>query len=271
MSSFTERYGPWSLVTGASAGLGAEFAAQLARRGINVVLVARRNQRLEQLAASLCENHGIQAKALALDVTSGDLEQVVEEATRSLDIGLLINNAGSAQTGAFVEHSLEQELSQMYLNCRAPLVLAHHFGRRFVARGGGGIVNVCALAAFMPMPRWSHYAATKAYSLHLSAGLWHELAEHQVDVLALCPGATSTEFAEVAGMNHQGGMEPEMVVASALARLGHGPMVVPGFANRMRSWLLKRVSTRKAIDIGAGVVSMLQEPQRPPQRAGGVS
>ena len=244
---FLTEYGPWALVTGASSGLGEEFCRQLAIQKINLVMVARRKDRLEKISRELEDRYSIETKVIAADISKADFLQQITNITDSMDIGLLINNAGFALTGNFLDHSLEEELSLLYVNCRAPLMLAHTFGKKMVQRGGGGIINVSSVSGFMPLPFWTHYAATKAYSLNLSEGLWFELKGKEVDVLALCPGGTNTEFSQVAGTKH-GGMKPSSVVALALRDLGRKPTTIVGIGNRMivllgkimpRPWMIK--------------------------------
>lgn len=247
MTNFAKKYGPWALVTGASSGIGEEFCRQLAALKINVAMVARRKERLEQLSHELETKNGIETKVIAVDISKADfLTQIIAETT-SLNIGLLINNAGFALSGNFLDHSLEEELSLLYVNCRAPLILAHTFGRTMVKRGNGGIINASSASAFQSLPFWTHYAASKAYSLYLAEGLWFELKEKGIDVLALCPGVTNTEFSQVAGTK-SGGTDPASVVALALRDLGRKPTTVAGIGNRMvvllgrimpRSWMLK--------------------------------
>ena len=247
------KYGEWALVTGASSGIGAEFCRQLAARKLNLVLVARRADRLQQLSATLTQAHGIETRVVVADLSRDDFLAPIAAATDALDVGLLVNNAGFALTGKFLEHVLDGALALQNVNCRAPMMLAHHFGRRMVQRGRGGIINVSSASAFMPLPYWSQYAASKIYLLHLSEALWFELKDQGVDVLALCPGSTRTEFARIAGTQMQG-MDPEYVVARALASIGRRPSVVPGLGNVVASWIGRLLTRRRAVILGSMVV-----------------
>jgi len=257
MDNFSKKYGPWAAVTGASSGIGEEFSWQLAAQKINLVLVARREKRLDALAKKLVAKHHIEVKVVSADLSKLDSIERIKTATASLDVGLLVNNAGFALTGDFLDHNIEDELSLLYVNCRAPLVLSHFFGKHMVKNKKGGIINVSSISAFMPLPFWSHYSASKAYDLYLSEGLWFELKDHGVDVLALCPGGTRTEFTEVAGTK-EGGMEPALVVESALQNLGKKSSIVPGLGNRFIVLLTKLMPAKRRIKLGAKVVKSME-------------
>ena len=252
--NFSEKYGPWAIVTGASSGIGEEFCRQLAARKLNLVLVARRQERLEKLSRELVREYGIETKIITLDVSDINFLEHITTATESLDIGLLVNNAGFALTGNFLDHSLEEELSLLYVNCRAPLMLAHSFGKRLIQRGRGGIINVSSVSAFLPMPFWTQYAASKVYDLYLSEGLWFEFKQKGIDVLALCPGGTRTEFSKVAGTKSHG-MESGRVVELAIRNLGRKSLVIPGFGNRLVVLMNRIMPRRWLIQIGARVVA----------------
>ncbi len=253
MNNFVNKYGPWAIVTGASSGIGEEFARQLASLKLNLVLIARRKEKLELLSTELMNKYGIQIKIIPTDISHPDFLKQIKAVTDLLDVGLLINNAGFALTGNFLDHTIEDELSLLYVNCRAPLILSHHFGNKMVQRGKGGIINVSSVAAFLPMPFWTTYSASKVYDLHFSEGLWFELKGKGVDVLALCPGATRTEFSKVAGTKG-GGMEPVQVVQIGLQNLGKKPTVIAGISNRIITFLMKFFSRKSLIRIGAKVI-----------------
>lgn len=229
MAALRERYGPWALVTGASAGIGQEFARQLAAHGLNLVLVARRADRLRALAAELESRHGVAAIAAPLDLASDDFLDELQPITTGLEVGLLVNSAGFSLTGEFLDHPLEDQLRLLYVKSRAPLMLAHRYGRAMRQRGRGGVIFVSSITGFVATPLWSHYAATNAYGLLLGEGLAAELRPHGVDVLALCPGTTRTEFLEVAEINSFMAMDAPEVVAAALKSLGRTYSLVPGW------------------------------------------
>lgn len=232
MSDFAERYGPWAVVTGASSGIGEAFARRLAASGINVVLVARREDRLVRLATELGERHAIETRIVPVDLASDDFLPVIEKATHDLDIGLLVNNAGVLAAGRFLDHDLDDELNQLNLNTRAVLALAHHFGRRLRERRRGGMIFLASTVAFAGVPGMSAYAASKAHALTFAEGFAREVADHGIAVLALCPGPTSTEIWP-SGATPTLPMRPEAVAEIALRKLGKRTTVVAGLFNRL--------------------------------------
>ncbi len=248
MNTFNDQYGPWALITGASSGIGAEFARQLAAKGLNLVLVARREERLCALARALESAHPIAVTIIPVDLTTTDFLAVIQQATDGLEIGLLVNNAGVMPTGRFLDHDLEQELRQLKLNTRAPLILTHHFGRPMAERGRGGLLFLASMTAFQGTPSASLYAATKAFDLVLAEGLHVELKEAGVDVLALAPGFTATELAgelDFSGTPIKP-MPTRPVVQAALRALGRKAVVVPGSQNRLLVWMGKHLLPRSA-------------------------
>lgn len=231
MATFREMYGPWAIITGASSGIGSNFANQLAERGLNLILVARREDRLRELAVRLEKSFPIKTKVVVADLSRDDFGADIQRSTAGLDVGLLVNNAGFSNTGEFLENDVGSELKMLHVNCRAPLILAHEYGRKMKARRRGGIIFLSSMVAFTAVPLWSNYAATKSYALLLAEGLSHELEASGVDVLALCPGTTRTEFQEVAGTDAFMAMEPDKVVRFALNQLGRKKTAIPGFLN----------------------------------------
>ncbi len=254
MSSFFERYGPWALITGASSGIGAEFARQLAARGLNVLLAARRKERLAALAEELKARRTVNARAVEVDLSQPDFLPTLLAAAAGLEIGLLVNNAGFGTSGEFLANPLERELAMLEVNCRAPLILAHELGRAMADRRRGGIIFVASIMAHLSAPYWAGYAATKAHNLLVAEGLWYEMKRRGVDVLALCPGATDTEFKDVAGIRARYPQMPVApVVAAALRALGRKPSVVAGFQNRVVYLLLKLLPRRLATSVWGAV------------------
>jgi short-subunit dehydrogenase len=231
-TEFARRYGPWALVTGASSGIGREFARQLATRRLNLVLVARRAERLNELAAELIAAHGIEARPLPLDLCYDDFLTPIREATSGVEIGLLINSAGFSLTGPFLDMSAGDLARMLNLNCRAPAALAREFGPAMRARRRGGIIFLSSVTGFAATPRWSLYAATKAFNLLLGEGLAAELRAEGVSVMALAPGTTRTEFLDVAGVDDFMGMAAQDVVGPALDHLGQSDVFVPGLFYR---------------------------------------
>ena len=188
-----QRFGPWALITGASSGIGAEFARQIAANGINPVLVARRKDVLEdQVGPDLAETYGVQYRAVRADLSQpGGLAPVVA-ATNDLDVGLVISNAGDMVLGELLTDSHEDLLAELRLNTEAHLSLTHHFGQAMAARGRGGLLLVSSTAALQPAPYSANYSAAKSYVLLLGEAIHRELAARGVHVSVLVPGATNT-------------------------------------------------------------------------------
>lgn len=235
VSEFRRRYGPWALITGASSGIGAAFARALGSRGLDLILVARRAERLEMLAGELRAS-GVQAIPVPLDLTAADALLRLEAAARGREVGLLVNNAGYGASGAFAAVDREWQTRMVRLNCEVPVAMAHTFLPPMLARRRGGMIVVASTAGYQATPWMAVYGATKAFDLHWAEALRVELHGSGVDVLALCPGHTETEFHEVAGVRASAtglSTRPERVVDVALRRLGRRAAAVPGLANRI--------------------------------------
>jgi short-subunit dehydrogenase len=196
-----------ALVTGASAGIGAEIARELAARGYGVVLVARRKAKLDELAEELRSEHGIRAEPLACDLAKptprGKLAKQI--ADLGLEIEILVNNAGFATNGPFHESDPAREIEQVRVLVEAPVALTSAFAPAMVERGRGAILNISSVAAMQPLPYSAGYSAAKAYVLTFSEALHHELKGRGVIVTALCPGPVSTDFWEISGWEVAGG------------------------------------------------------------------
>jgi short-subunit dehydrogenase len=238
-TTLLQRFGPWALVTGASSGIGAEFARQLAQHKFNLVLVARRKQRLDALAEGLRRDSKIQTKVIAVDLARPDFLHLILAEADAIEIGLLVNNAGFGLTGRFIEHEMDRELDLLNVNCRAPMLLSHVFARQMAKRKRGGIIMVSSVSGYVSTPYEASYSASKVYELFLAEALRYELKNDGVEVLALCPGVTQTEFHELAGSPPVAAMAAGPVVRAALRKLGKKPVTVPGWHNRMLVGLLK--------------------------------
>jgi uncharacterized protein len=245
---FTDKYGPWALVAGGSVGLGAEFARQLARRGLDLFLLAEAAHPMAELAEELRRREGVEVRSLVLDLAKPDLLEELAPATDSLEVGLLVSVAAHAPIGPFLDLSLEDKLRVVDVNCRAPLVLAHHFGASMARRGRGGVVVMSSIAGLQGSPFVATYAASKAFGRVLAEGLWSELGPRGVDVLAVCAGPTRTPAFE-ASRPRPGFfppvMEPSAVVDAALRALGRRPSVVAGWWNLATALVLERLLPRR--------------------------
>lgn len=228
-------YGPWAVVTGASDGIGREFARTLAKEGFKLVLVARRRQALESLANELS---GTEVRVIDADLSTVEGLARVETETKPLDVGLLVASAGFGTSGAFLDNALEAELSMLDVNCRAVAAMTHAFGRRLVTRGRGGIVLLSSLVAFQGVRHAANYAATKAWVQSFAEGLALELEPLGVDVLASAPGPVRSGFGERANMQMSMSATPDTVARATLAALPRGGTVRPGFLAKFLEWSL---------------------------------
>ncbi len=250
-ASFRERYGPWALVTGAAQGLGAEFARQLAARGLNLLLVDVLEEALRQRARQTAADSGVETRALRLDLTRPDMLAALRRATAALDIGLLVNNAGVSAIGPFLDVPAEQHARVLEVNARAPMLLAHHFGGLMRARGRGGIIFVSSGSAVVGTSFVSAYSASKAFVRNLGEALWAELHPRGVDVLAVLVGATNTPGWRAGTPNPDASVWPpvmraEDTVREALNALGKGPVCTPGVQNRLAFFFTSRLLSRSA-------------------------
>jgi hypothetical protein len=203
-----------ALVTGASAGIGECIARELAARGHNVVLVARRKARLKELAADLADQYGVRAETISCDLGKpaprGRIPGQIEE--MGLEVEVLVNNAGFATNGPFSESDTARELEQVRVLVEAPVALTSAFAPGMVERGRGAILNISSVAAMQPLPYSAGYSAAKAYILTFSEAIHEELKSRGVTVTALCPGPVSTDFWEISGWELAGGASFERSV-----------------------------------------------------------
>jgi short-subunit dehydrogenase len=239
---------PLAVVTGASAGIGAVYARRLAAQGFDLILVARRRERLEELASELSSRHGAQVEALPADLIRDDGLQLVEERiARAENLEFLVNNAGFGVMGRFSEGPVDSHNAMHRLHVLATMRLSHAALRKMRARGKGALVNVSSVAAFICRPGNTSYYATKAWVNCFTEGLYLELkaARSPVRVQALCPGFTVTEFHDVMGFDRKQvpsswWMSAEDVVEASLRGLQRNQLfVVPGWRYKLIVWLLR--------------------------------
>jgi short-subunit dehydrogenase len=233
--NFARMYGPWALIAGASEGVGAEFARQVAAAGVSCVLVARRGAPLELLGRELQDRHGIGVRTITLDLALPDAGETLDRATADLQVGLLAYVAGSDPNGArFVDVPLAQWVALTRRNVDTLMSCAYLFGRRMVRARRGGIILVSSHAAFSGADRLSTYSATKAFGLNLGESLWAELKPLGVDVLNLILDATDTPTLRAALARHGIALDslplalPADVARVGLAHLSHGPTLIWG-------------------------------------------
>jgi len=248
---FRAGYGPWALVAGGSTGLGAAYVRELASRGLNVVAVARNGEKLAGLKAECEAKHQVEIRTLVLDLLdSGAFDRVVD-ATKELDIGLLVYNAAFPNAGVFLDRGVELQRSVVTLNCLRPMELTHHFGSLMKARGKGGIILMSSLTAFNGSPYIANYGATKAFNMILGEGLWYELKQNGIDMTVCCAGVITTPnfdegFSGKASLIEPPKMSPEEVARRAAEMLGRKAVFVPGGMNSFLSFIMRRLMSRRA-------------------------
>jgi short-subunit dehydrogenase len=224
---FKEHYGPVALVTGASSGIGKSFAELLATKGMELVLVARRVQRLNELASRLEKQRGVKVTVRETDLSDITAAQQILDATSSLDIGLVISNAGFGFKGPYSNCDPKVMADMLMVNCNTPMQLAHGFIPRLRKRGKGGIIFTSSVEALIGCPYSTAYSATKALVNALGEGLWAELQPEGIDVLTLCPGATESESAGLQGIDIstlRNVMPAEEVARLTLENMRKGPV-----------------------------------------------
>lgn len=239
-------FGPWALVTGASSGIGKEFARQLAASGVNLVLVARRLPLLEEIGHTLAHEYGIDYRVMALDLSQENFLEELEAVTQDLDIGLVVSNAGAATPGEFLSHDPGYLHQTVRLSVLAHMDLAHHFGKKLAARQRGGIILLSGMGAAQGVPYMANDSATRAYVLTLGETLNFELKKAHVHVTVLLPGPTYTPLAENMGFDARSTpLTVEQTVSEGLAALSaNRPSHLSGVQFRMMNRLMPRALFR---------------------------
>lgn len=255
------RYGEWALITGASSGIGTSLAREIAAEGMNVVLSARREERLLALAGDLERDFGIKTRVVAADLAERSGQAALLDGVEDLDIGLLVNNAGLGYAGRFDLLDGEQLRRLVSVNCEAPLVLTHALVQGMRDRGRGGVFFTGSIAGRIPLPLHAVYSATKAFDQFLGEALWGELRASNIDVVVLEPGSTETEFQQVAGEIAHSGQSADEVARIGLAALGQQPSVIAGWFNWIQVNAASRLLTRPISAHVARTVMAKQTPE----------
>ena len=263
-ADFAARYGPWAVIAGAAEGIGAAFASELAARGVGLLLVDVNAQRLDETAAPLREQ--IEVDTLVADLRAPTGLDAIVDAAGSLDVGLLVYNAGISYVGPFKEQTLESSLAQLDINVRAPTVLVHRLLPGLLKRGRGGIILLSSQSAMRGAPLVSTYAATKAWALVLGESLWEELRHDGVDALAVLPGSTRTPgwmaSRPQSGLGTSNVMEPVDVAREALDALGERPSIIIGAQNRESEALIATMDRRDAVAMMGDVMREMYPRER---------
>jgi short-subunit dehydrogenase len=267
--TFSGKYGPWAVVAGASDGVGAAFAEEIARRGVNVVLLARRQTVLEEVAAGISARTGVQTRTLAVDLARVDASEVIATATADLEVGLLVYCAGAdPDFQPFLANPVSTAEAMIQRNCTVPVQLCHHFAAPMVQRGTGGIVVFGSGAGFVGAPNMVAYGASKAFDMVFAEALWSELHDTGVDVLGLILGKTDTPA--LRRLERERGSttaadEPladaatvDEVVTEAFENLANGPTWMVGETMRAGMQMLGSLPRNDAVNlmIAASAASM---------------
>lgn len=259
-SDFAQRYGPWALIIGASEGVGAAYALAVAGRGLNVVLVARRQAVLDEVATDIRARTGVRTRTIAVDLTGHDAMDRLAAGTADLEVGMVFYCAGADPVfEPFLDHPVEVPLAMVHRNCVVPMQVCHHFAGPMRDRGRGGLVLVSSGAALAGGPNMVGYGATKAFDLVMAEALWAELHDLGVDVLALVLGLTDTPALRRLMVRRgslpagdpeapiAGAMTADEVVAEALASLTDGPTCFVGEMMRLGAQTFATMSRNDAV------------------------
>jgi len=246
-NTFQESYGPWALVAGGSEGLGEAFAQALAKRGLNLVLLARREDKLRQAAEKLKERYSIDVNTHALDLADFEKTKQIICGLKE-QLGIMVYNAAFAPIGLFENIPEEQLALAADVNVKGPLLLSKLMSERMMPRGKGGIVLMSSLAGTQGSLGLQTYSATKSFNAILAEGLWKELKPHGIDVIACVAGAILTPGYRQAEKNKPapGTLSAETVAEKTLQALGKKPVIVPGAVNKIARFLMLRILSRKA-------------------------
>jgi short-subunit dehydrogenase len=268
-ATFAGRYGPRALVAGGANGIGAEYCRQIAATGIGLVILDRDETGLEAIAGelrSLPDAVDVVTAVVDLAQPAPILLDALRQVVGDLEVSLLVANAAWSPVGPFLETDLTGLLTAIDINCRAPVVLVHELGARMATRGRGGIIVMSSLAAEAGAASVALYSATKAFDLVLAEGLWYELRDRGVDVVAIRPGSTRTpgwQSSQPASGEVTGVMEPADVVRDALAALGTTPSIAAGASNRAAEAMFRSMTRRDVIELMSSITSHHVTPDPP--------
>lgn len=250
MNNLKQRYGNTALVAGASEGIGAAYATLLAAEGLDLVLVARRLEALQQFGESLKKTYSVGVTCISCDLGDVDATENLLNALDGKEINLLVYNAALSYIGPFIENTPEYHVRMAQVNMITPLHFLHAFGEKMLQKGRGAIILMASLAGFQGSGYLAMYGATKAYNRILAESLWYEWKDRGVDVMACCAGATSTpNFIETqpekTGFFAPKVQSPDAVATECLKRLGRQPSFISGTGNKVASFIMQKLLPRK--------------------------
>ncbi len=256
-----KKYGNWAIVTGATDGLGKQFAIQLAEIGFNLVIVGRRKNLLDELHKKLNQAHKVKCLAIDLDLSTNDAVKILEDKTKDLDIGLIVAAAGFGTSTNLIQADIGIEKQLIDLNCKGLMEISHVFGKKFAAQKRGGIILISSLLGFHGVFGTANYAASKAYVQALGEGLYFELRKQNVDVLTVAPGPINTGFAATAGMQFNMALKPENVAKQSIQSLGRKITLLPGFLTKFLYFSLSMLFFRnlKVLILGTIMKTMIKK------------
>jgi short-subunit dehydrogenase len=251
---FAEKYGPWALIAGGSEGIGASFARKIALQGVNVVMLARKPQPLEEVAQQIRQATKVQVRTASADLSAPDLNERVRELTRDIDVGMVVYNAGAeSKMVPFLDRPLDELMRVVGVNVIGPTTLLHELAAKMRVRRRGGIVIVGSMAGFAGGSRMAVYTASKAYEQMLTETLWWELKPFGINVLMLVAGTTKTPAMARMGLNLEGTgqpvMEPDDVAQEGLDNLEKGPTWVAGAHNREAAKFMCTPDRKAAVEM----------------------
>jgi uncharacterized protein len=259
---FHARYGRVAVVAGASEGLGAAFAEALAARGLDLVLLARREHALRELASNIERRHRVSVRPVACDLKDASFVDRLLDALAGQDVGLAIYNAAFSVLGPLLDRPLDDALRIVDVNVKGPLRMVHALAPAMRRKRRGGIVLMSSIAGFQGAPRLAAYAASKAWNIVLGESLWAELRPDGVDVLVSCAGAIRTpNYERALAKEAPGTLDSRVVAERTLEALGSGPAIVPGAINKIATFVLGRLLPRaNAIAIMDRSTRSLEDP-----------
>ena len=247
MSELSSRYGPWAVIAGASEGLGADFARQLAARGMNLLLIARQEALLSGVSEDIKHRHNVEVRRLVQDLADHRLARVLSDATDGLDVGIIVYNAAYVPIGRFLETDPESLEHLIQVNVQGPVTVVRTLAPAMCERHRGAVILMSSLAGMQGVPRIAAYAASKAFNTVLAEGLWAELGEQGIDVVVSCAGAMPTPgYKRNFKKGSPGMLDPSVVADQTLKALGRGPRFIPGTMNRLVSMISSRLLPQRA-------------------------
>jgi short-subunit dehydrogenase len=241
--NFKEKYGKWALITGGSSGIGKEIAKEIAKKGLNIILVARGKEELDKTQSELTSSYSITVKTIAADLSTEEGIAKIKNESDIYSVGLFVAAAGMEVNGAFEKNNVDKEVMALQINIIALMKLTHHFVNKMTPNKKGGLLFVASLSGHMPNPYFANYAGSKSYVLNFGASLYGELKPKGIDVTVLSPGLTNTPMVKDNGVNWSKtpmkAMDANEVASIGVNALGKKLMAIPGAKNKIMEAIAK--------------------------------